>query len=269
MATGTDRRHGWDIGRFGAVEACDGAYRVVVFGASSGIGETTAKVLAGHGAVVTCVGRDRRRTEALVRQIDGFGGRARAALGDIADSASVERLLDEAETAFGPLHAAVNCVGILGETTTPLMDAGLEAFEDVIRVNLTGAAILTRTLLRRMVPRGFGRIAHVSSMAGKDGNANMAAYSASKAGLIGLVKSVAKETAKTGVTINALVPALIRTPMMDSMPPETAERLSDMIPMGRAGDAEEVAATIAWMISPACSFTTGFCFDVSGGRATY
>jgi len=264
-----DGRSNWDIGGFNAVAERDGGYRIIVFGASSGIGEMAAKALGKHGATITCVGRDHDRTEATASAIEGAGGQALAITGDITDAASVDSVLSRSEDSFGPLHGAVNCVGIIGETGTLLQKAKIDRLAEVLHVNLLGAAILTQALLVRMVPRNYGRIVHVASMAGKDGNPGMAGYSASKAGLIGLVKSVGKETAKSGVTVNAVVPALVRTPMMEAMPPETAARLSSLIPMGRPGETEEVAAMIAWMISPACSFTTGYCFDASGGRATY
>jgi len=110
---------------------------------------------------------------------------------------------------------------------------------------------------------------HVASIAGKEGNAGMAAYSASKAGLIGLVKSLAKDYAETGITVNALAPAVIQTPMVDALPEATVQYMTDKIPMRRCGTLPEIAAMIAWIVSPACSFTTGFTFDLSGGRATY
>jgi 3-oxoacyl-[acyl-carrier protein] reductase len=120
-----------------------------------------------------------------------------------------------------------------------------------------------------MRERGYGRILHVASIAGKEGNAGMAAYSASKAGLIGLVKVMGKEYAETGVTINALAPAVIRTPMVAAMPEAQVKYMTDKIPMKRCGELEEAAAMIGWIVSPECSFTTGFTFDMTGGRAVY
>jgi 3-oxoacyl-[acyl-carrier protein] reductase len=120
-----------------------------------------------------------------------------------------------------------------------------------------------------MLPHGYGRVLHVASIAGKEGNAGMTAYSATKAGLIGLVKSLGKDYPETGITINALAPAVIRTPMVDALPEATVTYMTDKIPMRRCGELEEVAAMIAWIVSPACSFTTGFTFDLTGGRATY
>jgi 3-oxoacyl-[acyl-carrier protein] reductase len=129
--------------------------------------------------------------------------------------------------------------------------------------------VLSRTVLPQMLKQNFGRILHVASIAGKEGNAGMTAYSASKAGLIGLVKSMAKDYAETGVTINALAPAVILTPMVEVLPQATVDYMTAKIPMRRCGTLEEVSQMIAWIVSPACSFTTGFTFDLSGGRATY
>jgi len=124
-------------------------------------------------------------------------------------------------------------------------------------------------VLPRMLRHNYGRVLHVASIAGKDGNAGMAAYSATKAGLIGLVKSLGKDYAETGITVNALAPAVIRTPMVDALPEATIKYMTDKIPMKRCGELEEAAQLIAWIVSPACSFTTGFTFDLTGGRATY
>jgi len=136
-------------------------------------------------------------------------------------------------------------------------------------INLRGAFLLSRAVIPAMASRGYGRVLHVASIAGKEGNAGMVAYSASKAGLIGMVKAQGKEYAKTGVTVNALAPAVIRTAMVDAMPDEQVRYMTDKIPMGRTGSLTEAAEMIAWIVSPACSFSTGAVFDLSGGRAVY
>jgi 2-dehydro-3-deoxy-L-rhamnonate dehydrogenase (NAD+) len=148
-------------------------------------------------------------------------------------------------------------------------DVDLEDFDTVYRINLRGALVASQAVLPGMLEQNYGRILHVASIAGKEGNAGMAAYSATKAGLIGLVKSMAKDYAETGITINALAPAVIQTPMVDALPQATVDYMTAKIPMRRCGTLQEVAAMIAWIVSPACSFTTGFTFDLSGGRATY
>jgi len=145
----------------------------------------------------------------------------------------------------------------------------LEDFDAVCRINLRGALVLSQAVLPQMQAQNYGRILHVASIAGKEGNAGMTAYSASKAGLIGLVKSMAKDYAETGITINALAPAVILTPMVEALPQATVDYMTTKIPMRRCGTLQEVSEMIAWIVSPACSFTTGFTFDLSGGRATY
>jgi len=169
----------------------------------------------------------------------------------------------------GRIHAVVNCAGITGRTNVKGHEVDLADFDSVYRINLRGALVLSRAVLPAMLAQGYGRVLHVASIAGKEGNAGMAAYSATKAGLIGLVKSIAKDYPETGVTINALAPAVIRTPLVDALPEATVKYMTDKIPMHRCGDLSEVASMIAWIVSPACSFTTGFTFDLSGGRATY
>jgi 3-oxoacyl-[acyl-carrier protein] reductase len=163
----------------------------------------------------------------------------------------------------------VNCAGITGETNRLSEDVDVEDFDLVYRVNLRGAFLLSRAVLPRMVAHGYGRVLHVASIAGKEGNAGMVAYSATKAGLIGMVKAQGKEYAETGVTVNALAPAVIRTAMVDAMPPAQVTYMTDRIPMKRTGTLAEAAELICWIVSPACSFTTGFTFDMSGGRAVY
>ncbi|MFM7624669.1 MAG: SDR family NAD(P)-dependent oxidoreductase, partial [Actinomycetota bacterium] len=145
----------------------------------------------------------------------------------------------------------------------------LDDFDLVYRINLRGALVFTKAIIGGMAARGYGRILHLSSISGKEGNPLLVAYSATKAGLIGLVKSVGKEYATTGVTINAMAPALVQSPMTDSFSESQLTYLKSRIPMNRLGDVSEAAEMAAWIISPACSFTTGFAFDLSGGRATY
>ena len=163
----------------------------------------------------------------------------------------------------------MNCAGITGHTNVPGHEVDPADFELVYRVNLRGAFLLSRAVLPHMLAREYGRLLHVASIAGKEGNAGMTAYSATKAGLIGMVKSLAKDYVEHGITINALAPAVILTPMVQAMPQASIDYMTAKIPMRRCGELEEAAQLIAWIVSPACSFTTGFTFDLSGGRATY
>jgi NAD(P)-dependent dehydrogenase (short-subunit alcohol dehydrogenase family) len=256
----------WDIGRYGEVVKKDGAYCVLVVGAGSGIGKAAAAFLAAQGATVICADRDKAAAEAAAKAI---GPRASALALDITDDAATRKAVSAAEKKAGHFHAVVNCAGITGRTNLKGHEVDLANFDEVHRINLRGALVLSQAVLPGMLARHFGRILHVASIAGKEGNAGMTAYSATKAGLIGMVKSLGKDYPETGVTINALAPAVIRTPMVDALPEATVKYMTDKIPMRRCGELDEAAAMIAWIVSPACSFTTGFTFDLSGGRATY
>jgi 3-oxoacyl-[acyl-carrier protein] reductase len=244
-------------------------YAVVVVGAGSGIGRQTARFIAAQGVSVACIDRNLEGAKETADAITSSGGKAVAMAADVADDASIPRALDEVERAFGRIHGLVNCAGITGKTNIRGHEVDLSDFDAVYRINLRGAFLLSRAVLPHMVANGYGRLLHVASIAGKEGNAGMAAYSATKAGLIGLVKSMGKDYAETGVTINALAPAVIRTPMVAALPDATVKYMTDKIPMRRCGELDEAAAMIAWIVSPACSFTTGFTFDLTGGRATY
>jgi 3-oxoacyl-[acyl-carrier protein] reductase len=244
-------------------------YCVVVVGAASGIGRAAAEFIAAGGPSVACVDRDLTGAGETAARIEKTGGRASAFHIDVTDKSSVDRAIDAAVSQHGAIDALVNCAGVTGKTNVKAHEVSLDDFDSVYRINLLGALIVSQGVLPLMLAKGYGRILHVASIAGKEGNAGMSAYSASKAGLIGLVKSMAKDYPETGVTINALAPAVIRTPMVDQLPDATVKYMTDKIPMRRCGELTEAAAMIAWIVSPACSFTTGFTFDLSGGRATY
>ena len=242
-------------------------YVVLITGAASGIGAATAARLSELGATVAAADRDLaglRRLEA-----DLPGRRLSLHQLDVTDDLAVAGLVGHVADDLGRLDALVNCVGINPDAGTPSHEVDLDTFDHVYRVNLRAALSLTRAVLPVMLSAGYGRIAHVASIAGKEGNPRMASYSATKAGLIGLVKALGREYATTGVTVNALAPAVIRTPLVDATPAAVVEGMLSRIPMGRAGLLSEVADMLALMASPACSYTTGFTFDLSGGRATY
>jgi 3-oxoacyl-[acyl-carrier protein] reductase len=188
---------------------------------------------------------------------------------DFTDERSIVDLVDTVESEIGPISAVVNCVGILGKNGDKIEFLDIPDFDLVYAINLRGAVILTKAVIAGMAQRGYGRILHIASISGKEGNPLLVAYSATKAGLIGMVKSVGKEYATSGVTINAMAPALIESPMSASFSEAQMSALKSKIPMERLGKGQEVADLAAWIISPACSFTTGFTFDLSGGRATY
>ena len=241
-------------------------YRVVVIGAGSGIGRAAARHLAALGCRVAALDLDEA---AAAETALGHGGIVCSVRLDVTDAVGARLGLAAAREALGGIDAVANCAGITGRTTVKVVDVDLADFDLVYRINLLGALIVSQAVLPRMIEQGFGRLLHVASIAGKDGNAGMAAYSASKAGLIGLVKVMGKEYAEAGVTINALAPAVIQTPMVEALPEAQVRYMTDKIPMKRTGTLDEISQMIAWIISPACSFTTGFTFDLSGGRAVY
>mgnify|MGYP001111826275 CR=1 FL=1 len=244
-------------------------YTIAVVGAASGIGRATAVLAASRGAEVICLDRDEDGIRAVADEITASGGKASAHVIDIADPITQQSAWDAILGEGRPLHALVNCAGITGRTNLKAHVVDLDDFDRVYRINMLGALLVSQAVLPHMLDRNYGRILHIASIAGKEGNAGMTAYSATKAGLIGMVKSMGKDYAATGITINALAPAVIRTPLVAAMPEAQVTYMTDKIPMKRCGELAEAAEMIAWIVSPACSFTTGFTFDLSGGRATY
>lgn len=183
---------------------------------------------------------------------------------DISDSAAVARAAGQ----VGPVDILINSAGIVGPNK-PLWEIGDAEWAKTFAVNVNGTFNLCRTFVPGMRERGWGRIVNFASMAGKDGNPNMSAYSATKAAVIALTKSLGKELALTGVLVNAIAPAVIDTPMNAETSPEVLKHITSLIPMGRVGRPEEVAELVAWLTSNKLSFSTGAVYDISGGRATY
>jgi NAD(P)-dependent dehydrogenase (short-subunit alcohol dehydrogenase family) len=235
---------------------------VVVTGAASGLGAAVCARFVGHGARV--VGFD-RNADGLRAARDGLGERFTDVVCDVARGDDVAR----AFAALGPVDVLVNSAGITGRTNVHSHETDPEDVTRVFAVNFFGSYHASKAVLPGMVERGYGRVLHIASIAGKEGNAGMLAYSASKAAVIGMAKVQGKETAGTGVTVNALAPAVIRTPLVEAMPEAQVKYMTDKIPMRRCGTLEELVAIVEFAVSPACSFTTGFTFDLSGGRATY
>lgn len=244
-------------------------YGVLVIGAGSGIGRGTSRFLAARGARVIAVDRDAAAVEATADVIRADGHDALAVTADVTQPDTLRAAIADALTWNGQVHAVVNSAGVQGPLGRPSHEVEIEEFESTVRVNLTAGLVIAREVIPHMLEHGYGRIVHVASIAGKEGNPNMVAYSASKAGLIGLVKSQGKEYAGTGVTVNAVAPAVIETEFLHGQPAEVVDYMVARIPMGRVGTIDEVAAVIAFAASEECGFTTGFTFDVSGGRATY
>lgn len=242
---------------------------VVVAGAGSGIGAASARALARRGARVACLDLDSNRVRATCEEIRDTGAQSMWLQCDITSDDATEDAIGRITQEWSSIEALINSVGITGMTGAPSHEIPIEDFDKVIAVNLRGALVLSRHALPVMLAAGYGRVLHIASIAGKEGNVGMVSYSASKAGLIGMIKTMGKECAGTGVTVNALAPAVIKTPLLDQMPQSQIDYMTAKIPMGRLGTLDEVVDIIGWAVSPAASFTTAFTFDLSGGRATY
>ena len=189
---------------------------------------------------------------------------------DVADRVAVERTVASVLERFGRIDVLVNAAGINGVTTALTHELEPEDFDRVMNINLRGGFLCIRAVLPAMLAANYGRIVNISSISGKHGNLRMLAYTTSKAAIIGMTKVIGKEYAQTGITCNAVAPALVRTPATESAhSPERFRQLAALIPMKRTGEVEEIAAVAAFAASPECAFTTGFTFDASGGRAVY
>lgn len=240
---------------------------IVVTGAGSGIGRAIASKLLKKGAVVAACDKNFEALEEFRSQ--EASSKLHIFSIDFLSEESINSCVQKIENELGSIHGAVNCVGILGDNGSKAEDVEIADFDLVYQINLRGALIFTKSLLKGMSSRGYGRILHLASISGKDGNPLLVSYSATKAGLIGMVKSIGKEYATSGITVNAMAPALIDTPILNGFSDSTLASLKAKIPMNRFGTVSEVANLAAWIVSPACSFTTGFTFDLSGGRAVY
>jgi 2-dehydro-3-deoxy-L-rhamnonate dehydrogenase (NAD+) len=240
----------------------------IVTGAARGIGLATTERFTSEGATVIMADID---FDELARAAEALATRQRivsAVKCDVSNREDVTNMVGMAEERYGRVDVLVNNAGI-GGRAAPLEDVTDSDWDIMMAVNLKSAYLCCQAVIRGMKARQYGRIINVASIAGKEGNANMIPYSTSKAGLIGLTKALAKEVATCGVFVNSISPAVIDTPILEQLTPEQVNQLLLRIPLGRAGKPEEVAALIAWLASDEASFTTGQCFDISGGRATY
>ena len=234
----------------------------IVTGAARGIGLGIAKLMAERGAKVVIWDRDLAPLQSA-----GFKPAAAQAV-DVASYASVEAAFNAAVAQLGKVDILVNNAGINGPIA-PTWEYPLEDWDRVVAIDMTAVFYASRLAARHMRDNKYGRIVTVASIAGKEGVPNISAYSAAKAGVIGFSKALAKELTDVGVTVNCIAPAMTETPLLDGMTEEHIRNMKAKIPMGRFVQVDEVAELAAWIASPACSFTTGFVFDITGGRATY
>jgi 3-oxoacyl-[acyl-carrier protein] reductase len=237
----------------------------VVTGGAAGIGLAVAMRLATSGAKVALWDRDER---ALGEASDAMGGGALTRALDVADAVAVEHAARATADAFGRIDVLVCSAGITGPNKTT-WEYPIEDWKHVFDVNVHGLFYCNRSIVPVMQRNDYGRIVNIASIAGKEGNPNAPAYSASKAAVIGLTKSLGKELAKTGIRVNCVTPAAVRTAIFDQMTQQHIEFMLSKIPMGRFGATDEIASMVCWLASEECSFCTGAVFDLSGGRATY
>lgn len=243
----------------------------VVTGGASGIGLAISHRLAASGARLSlwdtrAVGLERAAAD-VARAAQPAGG-VHTAVVDVRDYASVERARDAALAALGRIDILVNSAGITGPNVVT-WNYPLDSWRDVLDVNLTGTFHCLRAVVEPMRAADYGRIVNIASVAGKEGNPNAAAYSASKAGVIALTKSLAKELATTGIRVNCVTPAAVESPMFAQMTQSHIDYMLSKIPLNRFGRPEEIAALVTWLCTEECSFSTGAVFDLSGGRSTY
>jgi 2-dehydro-3-deoxy-L-rhamnonate dehydrogenase (NAD+) len=242
-----------------------GGRNAVVTGGAAGIGFAIAQRLAHSGAQVTLWDRDAR---ALSETSKAIAGGVHEVAVDVADEAAVGRALDETLAKMRRVDVLVCSAGITGPNTTT-WEYPVDAWKQVLDVNLTGVFLCNRAVVPHMRANDYGRIVNIASIAGKEGNPNASAYSASKAGVISLTKSLGKELAKTGIRVNCVTPAAVKTGMFGQMTQAHIDFMLSKIPMARFGEVAEIAAMVAWLCTEECSFSTGAAFDLSGGRAVY
>jgi len=242
----------------------------VVTGGAAGLGYAIAERILASGANVCIWDLNQDAINGALASLNGSGngGTATGQICDISDPGAVEMAANASAKELGAIDILVNNAGISGPNV-PSWEYPVEDWLQVINVDLTGTFLVSRAVIPGMLERDYGRIVNIASVAGKEGNPNAPAYSSAKAGVIGLTKTLGKELAKSGVVVNCVAPAAVRTAIFDQMSEEHINFMLSKIPMNRFGLAEEVAAMVAWLSSDECSFSTGAVFDISGGRATY
>lgn len=240
----------------------------VITGGARGIGLATAKRFAGAGVRLALLDKDAGRLEESAGQLKAGGAEVLTFPLDLTDPAQTTDAINRTAEHWGRLDILVNNAGIAGDSK-PLWEYSDEDWLRVVDINLNAVFYTCRAAVPHMLKQGSGRIINLASIAGKEGNPNAGAYSATKAGVIGLTKSLAKEVATKGILVNCITPAVIQTEILQQVSQQHIDYMVSRIPMGRVGQPEEVAAMIYWLASDECSFSTGAVFDLSGGRATY
>jgi 3-oxoacyl-[acyl-carrier protein] reductase len=242
----------------------------VITGGAQGLGFGAAKRLGSEGAKLALLDMNEKLLGQATRQLDSEKIVSHAVQLDVTDERAVKRAIQEVMDRFGRIDVLINSAGITGTSNGKKShEVDPADFTRVWDVNVKGMFLCCKEVLPHMLKANYGRIINIASMAGKDGNPNMLPYSTSKAAVIGLVKAMGKEYAETGITVNGIAPAVVRTAMVAGVPEAVIKSLTDKIPMKRTGEIHELAALMAFIASRECSFTTGFIFDASGGRATY
>ena len=241
----------------------------VITGGAVGLGFAIAQRVLASGGTVTLWDRDEAALQRAKRELEGAVNTvANIVVVNVADHASVVSAVAQTVAINPAIDALVNSAGITGPNVK-VWDYPPQDWQQVMQVNLNGVFYCCREVVPHMRTRNYGRIVNIASVAGKDGNPNASAYSASKAAVMALTKSLGKELADTGVRVNCVTPAAVKTDIFDQMSPEHIAFMLSKIPMGRFGTPEEVAAMVAWLCTEDCSFSTGAVFDLSGGRSTY
>lgn len=236
---------------------------VIVTGASRGIGRSLALTMAGQGAKLVLSARNAEALAQLVTEIQAAGGAAVAVAGDVSSATAANELVDAGIQAFGRIDVLVNNAGITRDAL--LLRMKDEDWDDVLNINLKGAFLCTRAAAKVMSKQRYGRIINISSVVGEMGNPGQANYCASKAGLLGLTKSVARELARRNVTVNAITPGFIVTDMTEALPEKTREELASQIPLGRLGSADDIAHAVIFLASDQAGYITGQTLGVNGG----
>jgi len=241
----------------------------IITGGSGGLGEGIAARLAEEGAKIVLVDQKAELLEKVSKNLQSHGDEVIWFAVDVTDQKQIEHSVTQTVNKYGKVDVLVQCAGITGKTGIKTHEVDPSNFDLVMNVNVKGIFLYCKAVLPHMTKKNYGRIVNIASVAGKEGNAGMLAYSTSKAAVIGLTKVMGKEYAETGITVNALAPAVVRTPMVAAMPDTQVKYMTDKIPMKRCGSVTEIAGLVAYIASPESGFTTAFCFDATGGRSTY